>query len=175
MGDENVSPDAWKEKTYTLIFCFSTGQDGKKRILLGMKKRGFGMMKYNGFGGKIEEGETTEEGAKRELEEESTLVANKLINRGYLVFNMHDSRKIMKVHVYSCDEDNYTGTPTETEEMRPQWFNIDSVPFEKMWLDDKYWLPYLLDADKNPDNKSILGRFDYSDEETIDDFDVRLV
>ena len=171
--DENAPPEGWKEKSYTLIFCFSTEENGKKRVLLGMKKRGFGCFKYNGFGGKIEAGETNEEGALRELQEESSLIANKLTNRGYLVFKMHDSRKIMKVHVYSCDD--FTGMPTETEEMKPQWFDVDSVPYEKMWLDDKYWLPYLIHENKNPDNKSILGRFDYSDEDTIDDYDVRLV
>jgi hypothetical protein len=30
----------------------------KDRILLGYKKRGFGMGKFNGFGGKVEKGET---------------------------------------------------------------------------------------------------------------------
>ena len=40
------------------------------QILLAMKKRGFGEGKYNGVGGKIEEGETPEEGTIREIEEE---------------------------------------------------------------------------------------------------------
>jgi 8-oxo-dGTP diphosphatase/2-hydroxy-dATP diphosphatase len=30
----------------------------KNKILLGFKKRGFGKNKWNGFGGKVEEGET---------------------------------------------------------------------------------------------------------------------
>ena len=42
-----------------------------KRVLLGMKKRGFGAGMWNGFGGKVELGETVEEGARRELEEET--------------------------------------------------------------------------------------------------------
>lgn len=33
------------------------------RVLLGMKKRGFGMGKYNGFGGKVEPGESIEAAA----------------------------------------------------------------------------------------------------------------
>src|SRR3989338_6433965 len=41
------------------------------RVLLGMKKRGFGMGKWNGFGGKVDAGETVEEAAKRELFEEA--------------------------------------------------------------------------------------------------------
>ena len=43
-----------------LTLCLAI-QDG--RLLLGMKKRGFGARWWNGFGGKIEEGETIEETA----------------------------------------------------------------------------------------------------------------
>lgn len=36
-----------------------------RRVLLGMKKRGFGAGKWNGFGGKVQTGETIEQGARR--------------------------------------------------------------------------------------------------------------
>jgi len=39
------------------------------RILLGMKKRGFGAGWWNGFGGKVQQGETIEEAAKRSTKE----------------------------------------------------------------------------------------------------------
>jgi len=38
------------------------------KIILGMKKRGFGVGRWNGFGGKVEEGETIGDAAHRELE-----------------------------------------------------------------------------------------------------------
>lgn len=66
----------WKEtmvkapKRLTLVLLRAT-IDAKDQILLGMKKRGFGMGKWNGFGGKVEPGETIEEGALREMAEES--------------------------------------------------------------------------------------------------------
>ena len=41
------------------------------KILLGMKKRGHGVGKWNGFGGKVEKGETIEEAARRETKEEA--------------------------------------------------------------------------------------------------------
>ena len=28
--------------------------------------------------------------------------------------------------------------------MRPQWYDIDNIPFEKMWPDDVLWFPYML-------------------------------
>lgn len=43
-----------KTKLFTLMFLANS--EGK--LLLGMKKRGFGSGKYNGFGGKVEKGET---------------------------------------------------------------------------------------------------------------------
>ena len=42
-------------------------------VLLGMKKRGFGIGKWNGFGGKVKDGETIRECAMRETQEECGL------------------------------------------------------------------------------------------------------
>ena len=52
---------------------FPVAPDG--RILLGRKRRGMGYGKWNGFGGKIEAGETMRECAARELFEECGLTA----------------------------------------------------------------------------------------------------
>jgi len=40
--------------------------------------------------------------------------------------------------------DNYTGKFEETEEMKPQWFALDAIPYASMWDDDAIWLPRLL-------------------------------
>lgn len=40
-------------------------------VLLGLKKRGFGTGKWNGFGGKVEPGETIRQAAIREMKEEA--------------------------------------------------------------------------------------------------------
>lgn len=105
----------------------------------------------NGFGGKIEEGETVEHAALRELEEESSLQARSLNRRGYLVFRMIHLSTLMRVHVFDTWE--FDGTPTESEEMRPQWYNETEVPFERMWPDDEYWFNMLLTG------KSFVGRY----------------
>ena len=190
-----------EEKSYTLIFCRRETPSGFNEILLGMKKRGFGTGKWNGFGGKIESGESAEEGAIRELEEESSLVVSgeNMLRRGYLVFNMQESQKIMKVHVYETWK--WTGNEAESDEMRPQWWREDSIPFDLTWLDDKYWMPLLLESKTfvgrqvthtqitqamrssniyldalehvSPFHNSfcsLLIRFDYSDDETITDY-----
>ena len=48
------------------------------KVLLGMKKRGFGVGRWNGFGGKVDQGETVENAAKREIFEEAGITANNL-------------------------------------------------------------------------------------------------
>jgi hypothetical protein len=48
------------KKLLTLVLVTRPNQ-----VLLGMKKRGFGQGKWNGFGGKVEKGETILEAAQR--------------------------------------------------------------------------------------------------------------
>jgi len=111
-------------------------------VLLGMKKRGFGVGKWNGFGGKIEENETIEEGAVRELKEEIGINAVEMKKVGILGFSVLDDPVRLEVHVFKVSK--FTGEPTESEEMKPQWFAQEAIPFSEMWPDDKYWLPIVL-------------------------------
>ncbi|KAJ1954233.1 hypothetical protein GGI12_005839 [Dipsacomyces acuminosporus] len=145
---EDAEHLAKPHKLFTLIFPMD--QAGS-RVLLGMKKRGFGKDKFNGFGGKVEPSESIDEGAIRELEEESGLSASKIAKCGLLFFYFEDDPVAMEVHVYQALE--YTGAPAETEEMRPEWFDITDMPFGQMWADDPLWWPYVLEK------KKFAGRF----------------
>jgi 8-oxo-dGTP pyrophosphatase MutT (NUDIX family) len=129
------------------------------KILLGMKKRGWGEGRWNGFGGKVEEGETIEESAKREMLEESGIKIKNLEERGVVTFTYEDSGKIMEVHIFKVID--YEGTPDESEEMKPQWFEIIDIPFDKMWPDDIHWLPLFLQ------DKKFEGDFLFADTNTI--------
>ncbi|MFA7252553.1 MAG: 8-oxo-dGTP diphosphatase [Candidatus Paceibacterota bacterium] len=112
-------------------------KDGK--ILLGMKKRGFGVGRWNGFGGKVESGETIEQGALREIGEETGITDGVLEKRGVLDFSFQNDEKVLEVHIFKLT--HFIGEPIETEEMRPEWFSLDSIPFSQMWSDDEYWFP----------------------------------
>jgi 8-oxo-dGTP pyrophosphatase MutT (NUDIX family) len=117
-------------------------------ILLAMKKRGFGAGKWNGLGGKILSGETPDQAAIRELEEEAD-VTGKTVNlekAALLKFRSANPEYNWDVHVFFLSI--WAGTIAETEEMRPQWFALDDIPYDSMWIDDRHWLPEVLDGRK---------------------------
>jgi 8-oxo-dGTP pyrophosphatase MutT (NUDIX family) len=127
-------------------------------VLLGLKKRGFGCGKWNGFGGKRADGETIEQAVVREMMEECNVKVNGIENVAELDFFFEESRKDwnQKVHVFVARD--WEGLPIETEEMRPNWFPHDGLPFGSMWQDDPHWLPLVLDG------KKVRARFRFADD-----------
>jgi len=170
-------------KLYTNSFII----DEKARtILLGYKKRGLGQGMYNGFGGKVDVGETIYEAALRELKEEAG-ITSPLEHAGTLLFTSESSPLLHHIEIYRGS--TWEGAVTESEEMRPQWFRIQesagtlpgrkpnhvddvvqtaptlpSIPFEKMWADDPMWFPFLLSK------RSFVGRVDFGESTVAGDW-----
>lgn len=113
-----------------------------ERLLLGMKKRGFGKGRWNGFGGKVNSNESIDLAAKRELKEETGIIAQDMEKFGILDFKFPNNPEIWQMHIFKVQK--FKGEPQESEEMRPQWFHVKDIPFEQMWPDDKYWIPLFL-------------------------------
>ncbi|CAM4349874.1 unnamed protein product [Leuciscus chuanchicus] len=141
-------------KLLTLVLVVQPG-----RVLLGMKKRGFGAGKWNGFGGKVQTGETIEQAARRELLEESGLTVDTLLKIGNIKFEFIGETELLDVHIFRAD--TYKGEPTESDEMRPQWFDTDKIPFSQMWADDVQWFPLMLQK------KKFLGYFKFHGHDVI--------
>lgn len=131
--------------------CLLTREkDGGKEILLAMKKRGFGVGWWNGTGGKFnpEKGDKNIiDTAIRETEEEVGVKIKDLEKFAILdfYFPYHQDWN-QQVHVFLVKD--WEGKPLESEEMLPRWFKINAIPFEKMWDDDQYWLPLVLEGKK---------------------------
>lgn len=128
------------------------------QILLAMKKKGFGEGKYNGVGGKLEEDETPEQAMIRETEEEIKVTPTKYEKVGIISFDeFYKNEKIrLTFHLYMVYE--WIGEPTETDEMKPNWFDMDKIPYDTMFPDDKYWLPLVLEG------KKIKAYFDFDED-----------
>ena len=150
----------------TLVFLLKYGPPSE--VLLGYKKMGFGQGKYTGFGGKIEPGETVAEAASRELAEETGILipAASLESVATLLFIFpHKPQCSQRVHVFTAYK--WEGEPTESDEMRPQWFAVNTIPYGQMWDDARYWLPRLLSREK------FRARFIFNgDNETVGDVEI---
>lgn len=146
MPDSPINWTTWKgEMLATILFVIKDGQ-----ILLIEKKRGLGAGKINGPGGKIDPGETALQAAIRETQEELMVTPHAPRKLGELRFSMSDCPDIL-CHVYRADD--FSGTPTETDEAVPVWTALDAIPYHRMWEDDRHWLPLLLNE------QPFLGRF----------------
>jgi len=143
MYDLDNLPDKNSLRKVTLSFII---KDGK--ILLAMKKRGFGAGLWNGYGGKQLPGESITKTAKRETEEEIGIKVKEMKRIGTIYFFFDkmpkDQNWNQQVAVFAIKK--WSGRPRESEEMKPEWFDMDSIPFNKMWDDDKYWLPEIING-----------------------------
>jgi 8-oxo-dGTP pyrophosphatase MutT (NUDIX family) len=150
----------------TLVFL---NKPSEQKILLAMKKRGFGKGKWNGVGGKLHDDETIKEAAIRETAEEISVKINEkdLVNTAIIDF-FFENKKEFDQQVLIFFTDKWQGEPTESEEMKPEWHSYSELPFENMWVDDPQWLPRVIAGEKlkakfifNNDGSRIL-------EQTID-------
>jgi 8-oxo-dGTP diphosphatase len=147
-------------KHATLLFLQRDGQ-----ILLAMKKRGLGVGKWNGVGGKADPGESIVQTAIRECQEEINVTPIEPQLVGELHFITQPDIEFY-CHIFTTTQ--WEGTPAETEEMRPQWFSTTDIPYASMWPDDEFWLPKLL-AGQHFRGKVVIDQHDVIQECRIDE------
>jgi 8-oxo-dGTP pyrophosphatase MutT (NUDIX family) len=144
-------------------------------VWLATKADKIGKGKLNGFGGKIEKGETPEECMERELFQECGVIALKKYFEKVAVndfYNMMENGEeiIFRVHTYFIRF--FKGEPQETKEMLdPKKFLIDNIPFQKLMLADIEWLPLVFNGLK------IIGKFYYgpNQEQLIKKSEIKIV
>jgi 8-oxo-dGTP diphosphatase len=113
------------------------------RILLIHKKTGLGAGKINGPGGRLEPGETPREGAVREVQEELCVTPTGVAPAGELFFQFLDGYALHGAVFTATD---FQGELCETREAAPLWTPVDSIPYDRMWADDRLWLPLMLEG-----------------------------
>lgn len=134
--------DKWTPQVRaTLMFVIDDASGGDGRVLLIHKLRGFGAGKVNGPGGKIAGGESPLAAAVRETVEETGIEPLDPVAAGTLAFSFLDGLTIA-VDVYRASR--WRGVLTACEEADPFWCPLDAVPYDRMWQDDRHWLPEVL-------------------------------
>jgi len=140
-GSGTIDWNRWTPRERgTLCFVIREG-----KILLIEKKRGLGAGKVNGPGGRIEPGETAEQAAIRETQEEIGITPDSVEWAGELHFQFRDGYSL---HCSVYRADTWHGELRETDEAKPFWKETDAIPYDRMWADDEHWMPRMLAGQK---------------------------
>ncbi len=138
------------------VLCFIQEDD---KLMLIYKKTGLGKGKVNAPGGRIEPNEKPYDAAVRECREEIGITPYNLYQVAELQFIFIDGYSLHGTVFWA---DKHTGKPVSTVEADPFWCKIEEIPYQKMWEDDKYWLPKVLAGEH------VLGRFIFDQDRMLD-------
>lgn len=132
-----------KKTTLCFVVCRKS-----QSLLMIYKKRGQGAGKWNTPGGKFAPGETAEQAAIRECIEETGIEPLQVKELGLLEFYFPESKSWDNIcHVFYTED--YRGQLiSDSEECSAHWIPLDQIPYEKMWDDDRLWVPLLLEKKK---------------------------
>lgn len=97
--------------------------------------------KWNGLGGKFEEGETPEECAIREIEEESGLIAKDITLKGFLTFPDFSRWETWHVWLYLVTDS--LGKLIESNEGELAWIDNEKIYDLNLWEGDKIFMKCL--------------------------------
>jgi len=123
------------------------------KIFLWEKKRGFAKGVLNWVWGKVEWCESLDKCMIREAKEEIwiEILEQEKVWVLHFYFPKEKSDWNQSVHLYLVK--SWSWEIIESDEIKPFWFWVDNIPYEKMWEDDIYWLPRVLAWEKDIEYK----------------------
>src|ERR1700712_6075828 len=132
---------------YEVCVCYlmQVTPDGRRQGLLGRKRTGLGLGKIVGPGGKVEPGESPLDAIVREVAEETgiRIAPTDLLEVGRLEY-VFPFRPSWSQNSTVFVGEVWQGVAQESDELVPQWFDLDALPLDEMWDDAKFWLPRVL-------------------------------
>ena len=106
--------------------------------------------KYNGLGGRLESGEDIVSGMRREIEEESGLIAEQMTLRGTVSWPGFGKRDEDWFGFLFRIESWHGEAHSGNHEGELEWVPLDSLATLPMWPSDHCFLPMIFDDDPRP-------------------------
>lgn len=159
-----------KFRDATLAFLIKKYDGHITEVCLAMKKRGFGMGRWNAVGGKVHtaEGESIEDATKRETLEEIGATIVTMHKVAELTFTFpHRPEWNQTVHSFFAED--WLGEPIESDEMAPQWFPVNELPYSQMWPSDIFWVPQIIEG------KKVRGEVSFGEGDTVVTHEVSVI
>jgi len=107
------------------------------------KENDYHQGKWNGLGGKFEKGETPEECAAREIEEESGLKIKTPKLNGFISFPNFDGKNDWNVFVFTVKE--FEGSLIDSPEGTLEWIKNEKLFDLNLWEGDKIFMKWLFE------------------------------
>ena len=116
--------------------------------------------KWNGLGGKLEQGETPEECVIREVYEESGLTVRNPLLRGILTFPLFDG--VADEYTFLFTVTDFEGELIDSDEGRLEWIENSRILELNLWEGDSIFLKWL------EEDKFFSGKFIYKNGKLMD-------
>jgi 8-oxo-dGTP diphosphatase len=132
----------------TLLYLFREHELGRQ-VLLGRKIRGFGLDMIMAPGGHVEPGESVASAAVREAQEEvGVTVSVSDVDQVAVLTYRFPSRPDLDAVVHAFCAKRWCGQVRPSDELDPIWFPLSGLPLDRMWDDERYWLPRALAGER---------------------------
>ena len=128
-------------KLATLCYVIDKKTDSTLMIHRVKKQNDYHEGKWNGLGGKFELGESPEECAIREIEEECGLKVKSVIMKGFITFPMFDGKEDWYVFLFTAYD--FEGDLIDSPEGNLAWIENDKLTELNLWDGDKIFIPWL--------------------------------
>lgn len=140
-------------KLATLCYVADKKSDSTLMLHRVKKENDYHEGKWNGLGGKFEQGESPEECAIREIEEESGLKVKSVTMKGFITFPLFDGKEDWYVFLFTANE--FEGNLIDSPEGNLAWIKNDVLTDLNLWDGDKIFIPWLFE------DKFFSARFNY--------------
>jgi 8-oxo-dGTP diphosphatase len=158
----NKLSDERKEKMKLATLCYVKDVTNSTTLMLHRVKKENDMHegKWNGLGGKFEQGETPEECVIREVMEESGLHITNPKMQGFISFPAFDEFEDWYVFVFTADD--FTGELIDSPEGNLEWIPDTELFDLPLWEGDKIFMQWfdngkIFSAKFEYDKKAFIG------------------